>query len=98
MFCDVEIKLRNMFILDKHVLFQVKRLCHKTSKTRNLTHFCLIYIYIYIRKIISYSGSTLNVYSLFSQKWWIPLIKFMMRAINSVKGGNTHLMYSRNII
>ena len=24
------------------------------------------------RKIISYSGSTLNAYSLLSQKWWVP--------------------------
>jgi hypothetical protein len=49
-----------------------------------------------VRVIILYSGSTLNAYSLLSQKLWVPLIKFMMRPTTSVRGGSTHLMYSRS--
>jgi hypothetical protein len=44
--------------------------------------------------IIRYYGSTLNAYSLLSQKLWVPLIKFMMGPTIFVRGGSIHLMYS----
>ena len=33
-------------------------------------------------EIIVYSRSTINAYSLLSHKWWVPLIKFMVRPTN----------------
>ena len=48
------------------------------------------------RIIILYSGSTLNTYSLFSQKLWVLLIKLMMGPTTSMRRGSTYLMYSRN--
>ena len=38
------------------------------------------------RKIIVYSWSTINAYSLLSHKWWVPLIKFMMEPTIHVRG------------
>ena len=46
--------------------------------------------------IILYSKSTLNAYSLLSQKLWVPLIKFMMGPTTSVRGGSIHLIYFRS--
>ena len=46
------------------------------------------------REIIVYSRNTINVYSLLSHEWWIPLIKFMVGPTIYVRGGNTHLWYS----
>jgi hypothetical protein len=43
--------------------------------------------------IILYSGSTLNAYSLLSQKLWVPLIKFMMGSTTFVRRRSKHLMY-----
>ena len=44
-----------------------------------------------MREIIVYSQNTINVYSLLSHEWWVPLIKFMVGPIIHVKGGSTHL-------
>ena len=33
----------------------------------------------FTRKIIVYSWSTINAYSFLSHKWWVPLIKFMVK-------------------
>ena len=54
------------------------------------------YISYYNREIIVYSRSTINAYSLFSHKWWTPLIKFMVGSTIHVRGGNTHLWYSES--
>ena len=35
-------------------------------------------IWYHIRKIIVYSQSTINTYSLLSYKWWVLLVKFMV--------------------
>ena len=48
----------------------------------------------YPRKIIVYSWSTINAYSLLLHEWWILLIKFMVGHIIYVRGGSTHLWYS----
>ena len=42
-------------------------------------------------EIIVYSWSTINVYSLLSHEWWIPLIKFMVGPTIHVREGSTHL-------
>ena len=52
--------------------------------------------FIEFRVIILYSRSTLNAYSLLSQKLWVPLLKFMMGPTTSVREGSTHLMYSQS--
>ena len=40
-----------------------------------------------IGEIIVYSQSTINMYSLLSHKWWVLLIKFMMRPTIFVREG-----------
>jgi len=42
-------------------------------------------------EIIVYSRSIINTYSLLSHKWWVPLIKFMVRPTIHVRGGSMHL-------
>ena len=42
-------------------------------------------------EIIVYSRSTINVYSLLSHEWWVPLIKFMIGLTIYVREGSTHL-------
>ena len=48
----------------------------------------------FLREIIVYSQSTINVCSLISHEWWVPLIKFMVGPTIHVRGGSTHLWYS----
>ena len=43
------------------------------------------------RKIIVYSRSTINTYSLLSHKWWVPLIKFMVGPTIHVREVSMHL-------
>ena len=43
------------------------------------------------REIIVYYRNTINTYSLLSQEWWVPLIKFMVEPTIHVRGGTTHL-------
>ena len=43
------------------------------------------------RKIIVYSQSIINAYSLLSHEWWTPLIKFMMGPTIYVREGSTYL-------
>ena len=45
-------------------------------------------------KIIVYSRSTINTYSLLSHEWWVLLIKFMVGSTIYVRGGSMHLWYS----
>ena len=42
-------------------------------------------------EIIVYSRSTINVYSLLSHEWWVPLIKFIVGPTIYVRGGSMHL-------
>ena len=39
-------------------------------------------------EIIVYYQSTINTYSILSQKWWVPLIKLMVGPTIYVKGGS----------
>ena len=44
-------------------------------------------------KIIVYSWSIINAYSLLSHEWWVPLIKFMVGPTIHVGEESTHLWY-----
>ena len=48
------------------------------------------------RKIIVYSRNTINACSLLSHKWWVLLIKFMVRPTIHVRGESMHLWYSES--
>ena len=49
---------------------------------------------LFFWEIIVYSWSTINACSIFSHKWWVLLIKFMVEPTIHVRGGSTYLWYS----
>ena len=62
----------------------------------NFSHKSCIKIFqklIVNEKIIVYSQSTINAYFLFSHKWWVSLIKFMVKLTIHVRRESTHLWY-----
>ena len=59
---------------------------------------CHATVYLLLREIIVYFRSIINVYSLLSYEWWVPLIKFMMKPTIHVRGRSTYLWYSRNTL
>ena len=68
----------------------------------NFTTYCFLRLWVIDKKlwtyclwkIIIYSQSTINAYSLLSHEWWVPLIKFMVGPIIHVREGTTYLWYS----
>ena len=56
-------------------------------KIEALARSRMVFFLGFTRKIIVYSWSTINVYSLISHEWWVSLIIFMVRLTIYVRWG-----------
>ena len=67
---------------------------HTKSSLQEIMKFketLMLLTFGHIMVIIEYFGSTLNAYSLFSQKWWVLLIKFMIGSTTSMREESIHV-------